>query len=161
MRFFQIIQNKLHWAATGHTAPEIIAARADHALPNMGLTAWSGAKVRKHDVTVAKNYLNAEEISELNTIVSMFLDYAADQAKRKKQVFLREWETRLNDWLTFNERKVLPDAGKVSRAEAETRAVEEYDKFHARRLEWEEQASAADFEDVIRRLPKPSREKPQ
>lgn len=161
MRFFQIIQNKLHWAATGHTAPEIIAARADHVLPNMGLTAWSGAKVRKHDVTVAKNYLNAEEISELNTIVSMFLDYAADQAKRKKQVFLREWETRLNDWLTFNERKVLPDAGKVSRAEAEAKAVDEYDKFHARRLEWEEQASAADFEDVIRRLPKPSREKPQ
>jgi len=72
-----------------------------------------------------------------------------------------EGETRLSDWLTFNERKVLPDVGTVSRAQAETKAVEEHDKFHARRLKWEEQASAADFEDTMRRLPKPSREKPQ
>ena len=155
MRFFQIIQNKLHWAATGHTAPEIIVARADHTLPNMGLTAWSGVKVRKHDVTVAKNYLTPIEIGELNTIVSMFLDYAADQAKRKKQVFLKDWESKLNEWLAFNDRNVLADAGKVSRAEAETKAVEEYDKFHVRRLEWEEQTSAADFEETLKRLPKP------
>ena len=159
MRFFQIIQNKLHWAATGHTAPEIIVARADHILPNMGLTAWSGAKVRKHDVTVAKNYLNQAEVSELNTIVSMFLDYAADQAKRKKQVFLREWETKLNEWLSFNDRRVLPDAGTVSRADAEAKAVDEYAQFHIRRLEWEEQAAAADFEETVKRLPSPPRKK--
>ena len=96
VKFFQIMQNKLHFAAAGQTAAELIAARADHTKPNMGLTTWKGAAVRKADVTVAKNYLSEEEISELNRIVVMWLDYAEDQAKRRKQVFLRDWETRLN-----------------------------------------------------------------
>ena len=88
-KFFQIIQNKLHYAATGKTAPELIQERADHTQPNMGLTTWKGDAVRKTDVTVAKNYLNREETDELNRIVVMFLDYAEDQAKRRKQVFMK------------------------------------------------------------------------
>lgn len=87
---FQIVQNKLHFAATGMTAPELIAARADAAQPNMGLTSWKGGTVRKADVTVAKNYLSASEVEELNRIVVMFLDYAEDQARRRKQVFLAD-----------------------------------------------------------------------
>jgi hypothetical protein len=88
VKFFQIMQNKLHFATTGQTAAELIAARADHSKPNMGLTSWKGPAVRKADVTIAKNYLCEEEISDLNRIVVMWLDYAEDQAKRRKQVFL-------------------------------------------------------------------------
>ncbi len=91
VEFFKIIQNKLHFAATGQTATELIARRADHALPNMGLTTWKGDVVRKHDVTVAKNDLSEGEIQELNRIVTMWLDYAEDQARRRKQVFLKDW----------------------------------------------------------------------
>jgi len=86
--FFQTIQNRLHFAATGRTAPELIAGRADHTKPNMGLNTWKGDVVRKADVTVAKNYLNQDEISGLNRIVTMWLDFAEDQARRRKQVFL-------------------------------------------------------------------------
>jgi hypothetical protein len=102
---FQTIQNKLHFAATGHTAPELIAARADADAPNMGLTAWKGDVVRKADVTIAKNYLTHEEIDELNRIVVMFLDYAEDQARRRKQVFLSDWTTKLARAKTLPERK--------------------------------------------------------
>ena len=109
VEFFKIIQNKLHFAATGQTAAELIARRADHALPNMGLTTWKGDTVRKHDVTVAKNYLNEEEIRELNRIVTMWLDFAEDQARRRKQVFLKDWEIKLDEFLRFNERAVLAE----------------------------------------------------
>src|SRR5436190_740251 len=84
----------------------------------MGLTTWKGSRVQKTDVTIAKNYLREEEISELNRIVVMFLDFAEDQARRKKQVFLRDWQVRLDDFLRFNERAVLPNSGRVSREEA-------------------------------------------
>jgi hypothetical protein len=131
--FFQTIQNKLHYAATGLTAPELISARADHAKPNMGLTSWKGGAVRKPDVTVAKNYLTGDEIGELNRIVTMWLDFAEDQARRRKQIFLRDWETRLDDFLRFNERSVLADKGHVTKAEADGRAEAEYEEFAARR----------------------------
>ncbi len=130
---YQTVQNKLHFAATGHTAPELIAQRADPAKPNMGLTAWKGSAVRKGDVTVAKNYLSESEISELNRIVVMFLDFAEDQARRRKQVFLRDWPTKLDDFLKFNERAVLPNAGKVSREAADRVASEAYEAFSTRR----------------------------
>jgi len=90
-QFFSIIQNKLHFAATGYTAAELIVQRADHALPNMGLTNWARDEVRKTDVTIAKNYLDVDEISVLNRIVSMWLDFAEDQAIRRKQVFIRDF----------------------------------------------------------------------
>lgn len=130
---FQIVQNKLHFAATGKTAPELIAGRADAGKPNMGLTSWKGGMVRKGDVTVAKNYLSENEITELNRIVVMFLDFAEDQARRKKQIFLRDWKVRLDEFLRFNERSVLPDAGAVSREDADRKAATEYEKFADRR----------------------------
>jgi len=155
--FFQTIQNKLHFAATGKTAPELIAERADSARPNMGLTAWKSGVVRKSDVTVAKNYLREDEINELNRIVVMFLDFAEDQARRRKQIFLQNWQTRLDDFLRLNERAILPDAGKVSREEAEDRAEQEYERFAARRRAQLEDEAEADMlqqlEDEVKKMP--------
>ena len=111
----------------------IIADRADAKKPNMGLTTWKGAVVRKGDVTVAKNYLGEEGITELNRIVTMFLDYAEDQANRRKQVFMRDWRAKLDEFLRFNERKVLRDAGGVSREDADRLAHKEYAAFEERR----------------------------
>lgn len=157
-RFFAIIQNKLHYAATGQTAAELIAQRANHAEPNMGLSTWKGEAVTRSDVTVAKNYLHEDEISELNRIVVMWLDFAEDQARRRKQVFLRDWETRLDDFLRFNDRDVLQDAGSISKAEADEHARAEYDRFAARRralLEAEgHRANIAALEAAARRLPR-------
>jgi hypothetical protein len=147
--FFQIVQNKLHFAATGLTAPELIARRADHTKPNMGLTAWKGSVVRKGDVTIAKNYLNEKEIGELNRIVTMFLDFAEDQARRRRQVFMRDWRERLEDFLRFNERNVLPGAGQVSREAADQQAIGQYGLFHQRRLA---QADAKAEEDSMKQL---------
>ncbi|MBI5868983.1 MAG: virulence RhuM family protein [candidate division Zixibacteria bacterium] len=161
--FFQTVQNKLHFAATGKTAPELIAERADAAQPNMGLTAWKSGVVRKGDVTVAKNYLREDEINELNRIVVMFLDFAEDQARRRKQIFLHNWETRLDDFLRLNERTILPDAGKVSREQADAIAEQEYDRFAARRRAQLEDEAEADtlkqLEDEVTKLP--ARKKPK
>lgn len=131
--FFRVIQNKLHFAATGRTAAELIAARADHSQPNMGLTTWTGDRVGKADVSVAKNYLGADEIAELNRIVVMWLDFAEDQARRRAQVFLRDWTTRLDEFLRFNDRQVLPGAGTVSHRQATDKAAAEYEQFAHRR----------------------------
>lgn len=143
-RFFSIIQNKLHYAATGMTAAELIKSRADHALPNMGLTSWKAGDVRKTDIAIAKNYLDENEVDELNRIVVMWLDFAEDQAKRRKQIFMRDWESRLDNFLRFNERNVLPDAGTVSKEAAEEHAKEEYEQFAARRREYKEQLGETD-----------------
>ena len=131
--FFKTVQNKLEFAATGHTAPEIIAARADASQDNMGLTSFKGAKVRRGDVTVAKNYMTQEEISTLNLIVNMYLDYAELQAKQHHVMHMAEWEEKLNQFLQFNGREVLQDAGKVSRELAEKLALEQYDQYDAHR----------------------------
>ena len=144
-QFFSIIQNKLHFASTGNTAAELIVQRADHALPNMGLTSWARDEVRKTDVTVAKNYLSVDEITELNRIVTMWLDFAEDQATRRKQVFMRDWQTRLDDFLRFNDRNVLPDAGKVSKKIADEKAQAEYEQFAAKRREAKESLGEAEL----------------
>jgi hypothetical protein len=140
---FKIIQNKLTYAATGHTSAEIIAARADASKPNMGLTSWKRGVVRKTDVGVAKNYLSAQEIDELNRIVVMFLDFAEDNARRRKQIFLSDWKRRLDEFLAFNERRVLRGAGKVSHEAAIERASAEFDSFAARRRAAHEEALEA------------------
>jgi hypothetical protein len=137
-KFFSIIQNKLHYAATGQTAAELIQSRADHTQPNMGLTSWKADEVRKTDVTIAKNYLNEKEIDELNRIVVMWLDFAEDQAHRRKQVFMKDWEQKLDEFLTFNERRVLPHAGSVSKKAADEHAREEFGRFAERRREYKE-----------------------
>ncbi|HNO32028.1 MAG TPA: RhuM family protein, partial [Anaerolineales bacterium] len=143
--FFQTIQNKLHFAVTGRTAAELIAERADASKPNMGLTTWQGGVVRKGDVVVAKNYLRENEIEELNRIVVMFLDFAEDQARRRQQIFLDHWLTRLHDFLTLNERAILPDAGKVSHEQASRHAEAEYERFVTRRREELEAQGEADL----------------
>jgi hypothetical protein len=161
-RCFQIVQNKLHFSVTGKTAPELIVERADHSLPNMGLTSWKGDVVRKADVTVAKNYLTGDEIEGLNRIVVMFLDFAEDQAKRRKQIFIRDWTGRLDDFLRFNERAVLDNPGQVSRDAADLRAQMEYDMFDARRrLDAEADAERRNLEEIaetIRSLPPAGRD---
>ena len=101
---------------TGKTAAELIHERADASAPNMGLTSWKSGRVNKTDVRVAKNYLREGEIDELNRIVVMWLDFAEDQARRRKEVFLKDWEAKLNDFLEFNEREALPDAGSRSQS---------------------------------------------
>jgi hypothetical protein len=155
--FFQTAQNKLHFAVTGKTAPELIAGRADASKPNMGLTTWKGGVVRKTDVTVAKNYLSEGEIGELNRIVTMFLDFAEDQARRRKQVFLRDWQKRIDDFLRFNDRDVLRDAGSLSREDADRKASEEYDRFAERRralAEAEGEQAIRELEQTAKKLPK-------
>jgi hypothetical protein len=152
-QFFQIIQNKLHWAATGKTAAELIAERADHTQPNMGLTAWKGDKVRKTDVIIAKNYLRETEIAELNRIVTMYLDYAEDQARRRKVLYMRDWREKLDAFLQFNQRDILTHAGRVEKAVADKLAEDEYDRFQARRLAAEAEGDVKAFDEAVKKLP--------
>lgn len=133
--FFATVQNKLHFAIHGHTASELIMKRADATKPNMGLTSWKGDKVRKHDVTVAKNYLTQEELSDLNRIVTMYLDYAETQAKKKKPMYMKDWAERLDAFLEFNEHEILTNAGKIKAKVAEKFVNEQYEVFHQQRLE--------------------------
>lgn len=132
-QFFSIIQNKLHFAVSGQTAAEIIRSRADHTQPNMGLTTTRKGQVQKADVGVAKNYLSESEITELNRIVTMWLDFAEDQATRRKEVFLKDWAEKLDAFLSFNDRQVLVGAGKVSHKQAVSHAQSEYEQFAAQR----------------------------
>ncbi len=132
--FFATVQNKLHFAIHGHTAPELIKLRANASKENMGLTTWKRDKVRKQDVTIAKNYLSQEELDNLNHIVTMYLDYAESQARRRKVMYMADWVKRLDAFLEFNEHEILTDAGKVSKKVADKLAKEQYDNFHQERL---------------------------
>ena len=130
--FYQTVQNKLHWAITGYTASEIICKRANANLPNMGLTSWKNApkgKILKSDINIAKNYLTEKELKDLEEIVSMYLDYAENQAKRKILMKMNDWIQKLDSFLSFNEYGVLKDAGKVSAEVAKQLALKEYSKF--------------------------------
>lgn len=148
--FFKSVQNKLEYAATGYTAPEIIASRADATKDNMGLTSFRGAKVRRMDVTTAKNYMTQEEISTLNLIVNMYLDYAELQAKQHHVMHMADWEEKLNQFLQFNGREVLQGFGKVSREVAEALAIDEYEKYdtHRRMIE------SADIDELTESIKK-------
>ena len=161
LEFFQIVQNKLHWAITGQTAAELIAKRADASQPNMGLTSWKGAKVRQGDVAIAKNYLKAEEIEQFNRIVVMYLDYAEDQARRRRLLYMRDWRERLDAFLKFNERDILEHAGKVSMAVAQVLAREQYQKFERRRLAEEAEREAGEDDAELKRIAKLIEAKPR
>lgn len=150
--FYASVQNKLHWAITGHTAAELITERASAEKPNMGLTSWKGKKVRQADVTVAKNYLTEEELRSLNRIVNMYLDYAEDQAERHQPMYMRDWAQKLDAFLQFNGREVLCNAGRVSADVAKVLALSEYEKYNAARLEWESSEPDQDFDKVVKRL---------
>lgn len=132
--FFATVQNKLHFAIHGHTASELIVERANATKPNMGLTSWKGDKVRKTDIAVAKNYLSQEELSDLNRIVTMYLDYAESQAKKKKPMYMKDWAQKLDAFLEFNEHDILTNAGKISAKLAEQFAKEQYEVFQQQRL---------------------------
>jgi hypothetical protein len=133
-KFFATVQNKLHFAIHGHTAAELIEQRADASKDNMGLTTWKGDKVRKGDITVAKNYLTEKEIKSLNRIVTMYLDYAEDQAERRNPMHMKDWEEKLNAFLKFNERDILTGAGSLSHEVAKELAEKEYEEFNQKRL---------------------------
>jgi len=132
-RFFATIQNKMHWAAHGHTAVEVIAARADAGKPNMGLSAWAGDVPRKTDVTVAKNYLAADELDALNRIVSAYLEFAELQAIGRRPMHMADWIAKLDDFLRLGEREILEHAGRVSHDVAVARAESEYGRFSEHR----------------------------
>jgi len=128
-QFFSTMQNKMHWAAHGQTAAEIIANRADSDKPNMGLMTWPGSRPRKADATVAKNYLTQKELGDLNLIVSFYLDFAELQARGRKVMMMRDWLSKLDDFMRISEREVLTHAGTVSHEIASARAAVEFERF--------------------------------
>lgn len=153
--FYATVQNKLHWAIHGHTAAEIVVQRADASKPNMGLTTWKNSPkgpIRSGDVTVAKNYLSQEEISALNRVVTMYLDYAEDQARRQTPMHMADWVKKLDAFLTFNERNILTNAGKVSAVMAEEHARREFEKFDRARLEREAAEPTSDFDKLVDKI---------
>lgn len=148
--FFSQMQNKLHFAVSGKTAAELIYERANADLPQMGLThTATPQRVYQKDVKVAKNYLNEQEIRELNRIVTMWLDFAEDQAVRKKQVFLRDWTEKLDQFLQFNDREVLQGAGKIRKKQAEEKALAEYERFQTALRAVKEQQGEHDIAELL------------
>lgn len=150
--FFKIVQNKLLWAVSQHTAAEIIAERADAQKPNMGLTAWAGGRVRKDDVTIAKNYLNEEEITALNLLVEQYLAFAEAQAQQRKPMYMKDWVKKLNDILTINERQILEHAGKVTRQLADEIAASQYEKFKQKQQQLEKAESLRQLEIDLKKI---------
>jgi hypothetical protein len=149
--FFATVQNKLHWAISRETAAEIIYNRADHNKENMGLTSWKNAplgKIRKADVSIAKNYLDEREIKELNQIVTMYLDYAERQARQRKVMYMKDWIEKLNAFLQFNEYDILQNSGKVSREIAKAFAESEYEKYRV----IQDKSYKSDFDKLIEQV---------
>ena len=132
--FFAVVQNKMHWAAHGHTAAEIIEGRVDASKRHMGLTSWSGNRLSKSDVEIAKNYLNERELEILNRIVTIYLDFAELQAFDRKPMYMRDWIAKLDDFLKLSGRELLDHAGTVSHEHAIEKARTEYEKFRREHL---------------------------
>ncbi len=149
--FFATIQNKMIFAVTGHTAAELIAKRADPILPNMGLTSWKGARVRKTDVTISKNYLNEDEIRELNRLVTMFLDFAEDRAEKRRTITMQDWIAQTDRFLDFNERDVLQGPGKLAHEDMTRLVHDRYAEFDTnRRAEEKDLALTEEIADLKR-----------
>ena len=151
LTFYKTVQNKLHWAITGNTAPEIIASRVDSEKPYMGLQTWKNApkgKILKSDVSIAKNYLPEKEIKALERIVSMYLDYAENQAARQIPMKMLDWVEKLDAFLHFNEYNILKDAGKVSHEIAVKLAEKEYEKFRI----IQDKKIESDFDKEVKKL---------
>ena len=149
--FFKTVQNKFHWAITGKTAAELIADRADAEQPNMGLTTWKNApegRILKSDVTVAKNYLNEDELKSLERVVGMYLDYAENQASRQIAMKMVDWFSKLDAFLQFNEYEVLKNAGKVSHEVAKRLAEDQYESF----AKLQDRLLESDFEKASRKM---------
>mgnify|MGYP000963949333 FL=1 len=149
--FFATVQNKLHWTITGHTAAEIIVSRANHEKENMGLTSWKNSpkgKIRKSDVLIAKNYLSEEELKPLNRIVSMYLDYAEDQAEQGNVMTMKDWAEKLNAFLKFNQKDILQNSGKVTAEIAKEFAEKEYEKYKP----IQDKSFKSDFDKEVNKL---------
>ena len=147
--FFATVQNKVHYAIHGQTAAELISTRADSSQPNMGLTNWEGARIRKADVGIAKNYLNEEELRALNNLAEQYLVFAEGQAARRIAMSMQDWITKLEGFLTLNDREILQGAGKVSAQLAKTHAEQEFDKFRV----LDDQRFESDFDRMVKQLP--------
>jgi len=132
--FFKTVQNKLHWAITGQTAAEIIQSRADREKPYMGLTSWRSEKPRKQDVSIAKNYLNEEELLALNNLVEQYLVFAEGQAMRRIPMYMSDWIEKLHGFLSLNDREILKDAGRISHELAVSFAENEYEKYRLKAI---------------------------
>lgn len=151
--FYKTVQNKLHWAITGNTAAELISKRANAALPNMGLQTWKSSpdgKILKSDVSVAKNYLNEDELKALERIVTMYLDYAENQAARQIPMRMQDWIGKLDAFLGFNEYEILKDAGKISAEVAKKLAEQEYQKF----TPIQDRNYLSDFDNEVKKIKK-------
>ena len=153
-RFFATLQNKMHWAAHGQTAAEVVYQRADAEKENMGLTSWSGNMPTKKEAAIAKNYLTSEELDILNRIVSSYLEFAELQALQRKPMYMKDWAAKLDDFLKLTGRELLDHAGTVSHEQALAKAQVEYEKHRAWRIN-QPSPVEVDFEQAIRRLPKP------
>ena len=151
INFFKTVQNKMHWAITGQTAAEIIHNRASADKPNMGLTSYRGAKVRKQDVSTAKNYLNEDELAALNNLVEQYLIFAQGQAMRRVPMTMQDWLKKLDGFLMINDRDVLNHAGKISHEIAKQLAEAEYSKFHTQR-QTQEAHALSDFDKVVQQI---------
>jgi len=147
--FFATIQNKLIYAATGHTAGELVLDRADPSSPHMGLTTWKGGQVRKTDAAISKNYLTEAEVADLNRITTMFLDFAEDRARRRRPTLMAEWVAQTDRFLDFNERSVLSGPGRISASAVEQVIADRYAEFdEARRALEAEQAATDELQDL-------------
>ena len=160
--FFKTVQNKVHWAITGQTAAEIVHGRVDAEKPNLGLTNWRGAVIRKQDVAIAKNYLSEPELEALNNLVEQYLIFAQGQAMRRVPMHMADWIEKLNGFLTLNDRDILTHAGRISHEMAQAKAELEYDKLKALTASAPRPVDA-DFEQAakdLKKLPKPKKPKP-
>lgn len=149
--FFATVQNKVHYAIHGHTAAELIAARADSAQPNMGLTTWDGARIRKSDIGVAKNYLAEDELRALNNLAEQYLIFAEGQATRRIAMTMQDWVKKLEGFMTLNDRDILQGAGKVSAQLAKHHADAEFEKFRV----LDDARFESDFDRMVKQLPSP------
>ena len=156
-KFFATVQNKVHYAIHGQTAAEVIVSRADSRMPKMGLTNWEGAQIRKSDVSIAKNYLNEEELRALNNLVEQYLIFAESPAERRIAMTMSDWITKLEGFLTLNDRKILRNAGKISADLAKTHAEREFVEFHS----IADQDFESDFDRAVKQLPEPLKNKPK
>lgn len=149
--FFKTVQNKLHWAITGQTAAEIIKNRANSEKPYMGLTNWRGEKPRKQDVSIAKNYLNEEELQALNNLVEQYLVFAEGQAMRRIPMYMKDWIAKLNGFLSLNDREILKDAGRISHELAIQFAENEYEKYRLKAIA-KKDVQTDDFEETVKQI---------
>lgn len=152
-QFFATVQNKMHWAVHGQTAAEVVHHRADASKPNMGLTNWSGDRIRRDEVAIAKNYLAPEELEALNLIVSAYLDFAELQALNRRVMHMADWIAKLDDFLKLSERDILTHAGKISHEQALQKAEAEFDKHRALKAN-EPSPVEKDFEEAVAKIKK-------